>query len=133
MRVGHNWLSSLEEWLEATPQVASGLDLMEERQLVDQHRSQHVAPGGAQAFGRHWPCAIEDALELAVEVLDGPRAQFVEDAPDRRAGVGVRIGAALGGDQRALLSGALPLDGGVVVSRVAQHKEVLQRQRIEQG
>lgn len=45
VRVGHKRLSSLEEWLGAAPQVTAGLELMQERQLVDQHRSQDVALG----------------------------------------------------------------------------------------
>jgi hypothetical protein len=65
----------LQEWLEATPQVAASLVLIEERELVDQHRPEDVALGGDQAFGRDGSRAIEDALELAVEVLDGPRSR----------------------------------------------------------
>jgi len=43
-----------------------------------------------QALGRHLTVAVKDALEVLVEVLDGQRAQLVEDPAHFDPIVGVR-------------------------------------------
>ncbi len=48
-----------------------------------------------QALCRHLTVAVEDTLELLIEVLDGQRAQLVEDPARFDPIVGVRIGAVL--------------------------------------
>ena len=42
---------------------------IQERQLVDEDRSQDKAAGIGQACGGHWSMPIEDALDMLVEVL----------------------------------------------------------------
>ena len=79
--------SGLEEGLEADAQVGAGLVAVQQGQLVDQDRAEGEALGGEQAAGRDLAQAAEDALELAVEVLQRAGAQLVEDAPDLGAGV----------------------------------------------
>jgi hypothetical protein len=67
--------------------------------LVDQDGAEGEALGGDEPAGGHLAQAAEGALELTVEVLQGVRAQLVEDAADPDAVVGVRVGAAPGRDQ----------------------------------
>src|SRR5262249_28634587 len=111
----HHQSSGLEAGLEATPQVAARLELMQERQLGDYHCAPDIALRRDQARCRDWARAIEDGLELAVEVLDGARTQRMEDAAHRDAVIGVGVGPAPRRDQRALMLDAVPADRGVVV------------------
>ena len=47
--------------------------------MVDEHRAQDIAARRDQTLGRNLPIAIEDTLELAVEILDGVGAQLTEE------------------------------------------------------
>ena len=57
------------------------LKTIQQRQLIEQDGAQRKAAGVAQALRRYLTVAIEDALELLVEVLDGHRAQLMQDVP----------------------------------------------------
>ena len=71
------------------------------------------------------PPHVEEALEVAVDVLDRRRAQPVEDPPHRHTVVGVRIAPRLGGDQEAAatLADLAHLRG--VVPPIAQHEALV--------
>jgi hypothetical protein len=67
------------------------LVLVQQGQLVDQDGSECEPSSVDQPLGGHLALPVEDALELPVEVLYGPRAQLVEDAPNPRSGIGARV------------------------------------------
>src|SRR5438445_6593252 len=108
-------LGGLQEGLEPHAEVAAGLVAVEQAELVDEHGRQRVAPGVRQAAGGHLAVGVEDGLEGLVEVLDRVGAQGVEDAADLGPVVGVRVGAAAGGDERAALGLGAGAQVGVVV------------------
>lgn len=64
---------------------------MQQRQWVDQDRAESESLRVDQASRGYWRMAVEDALEMLIEVLDRLRAQGVEDAPhfDTRIRVGI--------------------------------------------
>jgi hypothetical protein len=66
---------------------------VEQRQLVDEDRSKGEARGVEPSRGGHSPVRLEEGLEVLVEVLYGYVTQPVQDAPDLRASVGVRVGS----------------------------------------
>src|SRR5947208_14987829 len=109
------------------------LEAVEQGQLVKEDGAQGEASGPVEAACGHRAVGVEDALELAVEVLDGERAQLVEDAADLDAVVGVRVGAATGGDQDAAGAEAVVADGRVVVVGVAEDDARVEWQLVEQA
>src|SRR4051812_10796300 len=104
-----------QEGFEADAEILLMFEAIEQGQLVDEHGAEGEALGAGEAAGRDRAVGVEDALELAVEVLDGVRAELVEDAADLDAVVGVRVLAPSGGDQEAAGPGAVVADGRVVV------------------
>src|SRR3712207_1147725 len=108
------------------------LEAGEQGELVDEDGAEGEALGAGQAAGGHRAVGVEDALELAVEVLDGVRAELVEDAADLDASVGVGVAATPGGDQEAAGAGAVVADDRVVVVRVAEDDAGLEGQLVEQ-
>src|SRR5438067_35185 len=106
---------------------------IQERELVDEDSAEDVAAGGDQPAGGHLAAAVEDALELAVEVLDRPRAKLMEDPTDLDPAVGVRGGAAPGGDQLPAIVRAPLAQVRVVVIGVAQQEAKLRRQLRQQA
>jgi hypothetical protein len=54
------------------------LGTIEQRHLIDEDRAEGEAPGEAEVPSRHRAIDIEDALEFAVEVLDGQGAPATE-------------------------------------------------------
>src|SRR5690348_144673 len=92
----------LEEGFEADAEILMMLEAVEQGQLIDEDGAEGEALGADEAPGRHRAVRVEDALELAVEVLDRERAQLMEDATDLDAVVGVRVGTPAGGDQEAV-------------------------------
>lgn len=122
-----------QEGFEADPEVLSVLQAVEQGHLIEEHGAEGEALRTGEAARRHRAMRVEDALELAVEVLDGDRAQFVKDPADLDASVGMRIGAAAGSDQEATGGGAVVADGRVVVLGVAQDEAGRGRQLVEQA
>ena len=96
------------------------LEAVEQGELVEEDGAEGEAAGPGEAARGDGAVGVEDALELAVEVLDGERAELVEDAADLDAVVGVRVGAPAGGDQEAAGAEAMVADGRVVVVGVAE-------------
>src|SRR5215210_6999849 len=122
-----------EEGLEADAEILLMLEAIEQGQLIDEHGAEGEAPGADEAPGWDRAVHVEDALELAVEVLDGEGAELVEDAADLDAVVGVRVATTPGGDQEAIGSGAVVADGRVVVVGVAEDEARRARQLVEQA
>jgi hypothetical protein len=58
------------------------LEPREEGELGDEDGAPNEAARGDQALGGDLTAAVDDRLELLVAVLDGARAQFVEQAAD---------------------------------------------------
>src|SRR3954470_13879714 len=104
---------------------------MEQGELIDEHGAEGEAAGAHEPAGRDGAVGVEDALELAVEVLDGVRAELMEDAADLDAVVGVRVATTPGGDQEAVALGAVVADGRVVVVGVAEDEARRARQLVE--
>ena len=123
----------LQEGLEADAEILAVLEPVEQGELIGEHGAEGEAPGADEAAGRDRAVHAEDALELAVEVLDGVRAELVEDAADLDAVVGVGIGAPAGGDQEAAGPGAAVADGRVVVVGVAEDEPRVEGYLVEQA
>ena len=62
------------------------LEAVEQGELVDEDGAEGEAPGADEAARGDRAVGVEDALELAVEVLDGAVAEPVEDAADLEPG-----------------------------------------------
>jgi len=81
----------LEECFEADPEILLVLEAVEQGELIGEDGAEGEALGAGQPAGRHRAVGIEDALELAVEVLDGVRAELMgavmAPASVRRGGV----------------------------------------------
>src|SRR5215212_10688803 len=86
-----------EEGLEADAEVLVVLEAIEQGELMDEDGAEGEASGAHESAGRDRAVGVEDGLELAVQVLDGVRAELMEDAADLDAVVGVRVAAAPGG------------------------------------
>ena len=56
------------------------LEAVQQRHLIDEDGAEREALGADEAACRDQGVDVEDALELAVEALDGEGAQLVEDA-----------------------------------------------------
>src|SRR5688500_14103908 len=109
-----------QEGFEADAEIQLVLEAVEQGDLVQQHGAEGEALGADEAPGRDGATGSEDGLELAVEVLDGEGAEFVKDAADLDAVVGVRIPATAGGDQEAVGRCAVRMEGRVLVVGVAE-------------
>src|SRR5215211_6284625 len=133
MRGGHNYSSSSEEGFESTVRARSPLVPVEQRQLVDEDRSQGEACGVESSLGGYRPVRLEEGLEVLVEVLYGHVTQPVQDAPDLHARVGVRIGSPPpAGHQEHLPCQASPAHVLGVVVRVPQHETRFVGQLLDQ-
>ena len=64
---------------------------VEQRKLVDEHRSQGEARGVGLSLRGHWTVSLEDGLEMLVEVLDRYVTQPVKDPSDLYPSVGLRV------------------------------------------
>src|SRR5215210_3131037 len=132
MRPGHNSSSGSEEWFESTIDLQLSLLTVEQSQLVDEHRPKSKARGVDPALCGNLLVYIEDALEVFVEVLVGQATQLVKNSPHLYSGIGVRVSATFGGDQKPLrLLADLAYVLGVVMG-VSQHEARLFRQRLDQ-
>jgi hypothetical protein len=69
--------------------------------LIEEDGALGDAQNADEAGRRHGAVGVEDALELAVEVLDGEGAELVEDASNLDAVVGVWVRATTSCDQEA--------------------------------
>src|SRR3712207_6400845 len=103
MRHGHKWSGGFEKGFQADAEVEAVLVTVPQGQLVDEHGAERPALGVEEPFGRHLSVAIEDALELLVQIFDGSRAQLVKDATYVHSIIGVRVGAAPSGHDDAVL------------------------------
>ena len=70
MRPGHNSSSGPEESFEPAIGIPIPLVAVDQRQLVDENRSQREARGIATTFGGYRLVALEEGLEVLAEVLD---------------------------------------------------------------
>jgi hypothetical protein len=95
---------------------------VEERQLIDQDGAQDEPSGGHQATPGELALAVEDALELAVEGLDRPRAEHVEDPSDLHSTVGMWIAAPPTGDQVTVVGGDAGAEVTIVGAAVGQQE-----------
>ena len=109
------------------------LEAVEQGELVQEDGAEGEALGPDKPARRDGALDAEDALELAVEVLDRVRAELVEDAADLDAVVGVRIAAPAGGDQEAAGGGAVVAAGRVVVVGVPENEPGRGRELVEQA
>jgi hypothetical protein len=66
--------------------------LIEQDKLIKQHGAERQELAAAQAFDGHLSAPFKEILEQAVERFDRLGAQFVKDAADFYAAIGVRIG-----------------------------------------
>src|SRR3954454_18498631 len=124
--------SGFEEGFEADAEILAVFEAVEQGELIDEDGAEGEASGADEATGWDRAVHVEDALELAVEVLDGVRAQLMEDATDLDAVVGVWVGAPAGGDQEAAGPSAVVADGRVVVEGVSEDEARLGRGLVEQ-
>src|SRR3954451_20227830 len=99
--------SGFQEGLEADAEILAVLEAVEQGQLVDEDGTEGEALGANEATRWHGAVDIEDAFELLVEVLDGERAQLVEDPAHLHPVIGVRIAATAGRHQQPIGRGAL--------------------------
>ena len=77
------------------------LEAVEQGLVIEKDRAECEALGAEEATGRDRAVGVEDALELAVELLDGERAQLVKGATDLNAVIGMGVAATAGGDHEA--------------------------------
>ena len=78
----------LQEGFEADAEILLVLEAVEQGHLADEDGPEGEALGADETPGRDRAVNVEDALEVAVEVLDGERVQLVEDSADLDAIVG---------------------------------------------
>ncbi len=109
------------------------LEAREQGELVAEDGVEGEAPGADQAARGDRAVGVEDALELAVEVLDGTGAELMEQAADLDAGVGARVAATSRGHQEAAGAGAMVADGRVVGVGAAEDDAGLEGRLVEQA
>lgn len=80
MRVGHNSSSSSEEGFESTIGLQMPFVTVEQGDLVGEDRAKSEARRVQASSRWHRPVAVEDGLEVLVEILDCHMAQPMEDA-----------------------------------------------------
>src|SRR2546423_11409986 len=132
MRREHKSLGRLQEGFEADTAWKVVLMAIEERELVDQDRSQSNPLGVDQALRRDLGMTLKDPLEMFVEVFDRPAAQLMEDPPHGYPAIGVGVRSILRHhqDPLALLTGR-PHVGSVIVE-VSEDEPGLWRQFVDQ-
>src|SRR5437762_12923129 len=94
-RPGHKSSGGAQEGFEADAQIIASGETVQQGELVDENGAEGKALGRDQAGRGDRLVAIEDALELLIEVRAGEGAALVDDAAHVRTPVrvGPRTGA----------------------------------------
>jgi hypothetical protein len=93
------------------------LEAVEQGELVEEDGAEGEASGTGETACWDRAMGVEDALELAVEVLDGERAERVKHPADLDAIVGVWVGTPAGSDQEAVGAETVVANGRVTDGR----------------
>src|SRR5687767_6230551 len=98
MRGGHN-SGCPQKGFDADAKRLVMLELVQQNQLIQQHRGQNDQLGAPQAPDRNLPTPIESVLEQAVKRLNGLRTQLMKDESHLNTIIRMRIFAPPRGDQ----------------------------------